>query len=340
MNTPLYRLDKLKKNYGHKAVVDISSFEINKGEILGLMGANGSGKSTLLRHLAFLEEADSGYLEYDGHDASSLGLDKKREVSILLPEPFLLKRSVFENLCYGLKVRGEKEGLLQRANEALELVGLLPKKFLHRSWHELSSGETQRVALASRLILRPKTLLLDEPTNSLDFSGIPQFTNAILHAHKEWGTTVIIASHDLLWLSSIATRKVGLHFGRLMEFLTTNLIVGKWEEKEDGLFFHFDEKQKISLAKGTRIGEKRGVMIDPRSIFACKNPPKDESVVELEGILKESSYLAKTDEISLKISIAHHTFEAIESFQEFIKNPILPSQKVIFWFYKNSIVFP
>ena len=177
----MYELNRIRTLYGEKPVLDIASLSVEEGEILGLVGSNGSGKSTLLRHLAFLEAAQSGTLKYRGFDADSIPLHVRREIGILLPEPYLLKRTVRENLLFGLKIRGTLEDAQSRMNEALELVGLLPKKFLHRAWHELSSGETQRVALASRLVLRPKMLLLDEPTNSLDYSGVPQFTDAILH---------------------------------------------------------------------------------------------------------------------------------------------------------------
>jgi len=341
MKSFVYELQNLRTLYGEKPVLDIHSLKVEEGEILGLVGSNGSGKSTLLRHLAFLEAAQSGKLQYCGLDATSIPLSIRRDISILLPEPYLLKRTVRENLLFGLKVRGEAHNSDQRIHEALELVGLLPKKFMHRAWHELSSGETQRVALASRLVLRPKTLLLDEPTNSLDYSGIPQFTDAILHANREWGTTVIIASHDLLWLSEIATRKIGLHFGRLMDFSTTNLIVGKWREKDDERFFDFDETQSMSLPKSYRIGEKRGVAINPRDIsisltpFECK-----EDLICLTGIIRDVLHLTKTNEISLKIVIGNHVLECIESFEYFERYHFYPSQNVSVSFAKSAIKVP
>ena len=337
----IYNLSQLKTSYGHKPVLDIGSLCVEEGEILGLVGSNGSGKSTLLRHLAFLEAAQSGSLTYCGFDAQAMPLSQKREVSILLPEPYLLKRSVRENLLFGLKVRNETQNIEARLEEALELVGLLPKKFMHRAWHELSSGETQRVALASRLVLHPKTLLLDEPTNSLDYSGIPQFTDAILHANREWGTTIIIASHDLLWLSEIATRKIGLHFGRLMDFSTTNLIVGKWREGEDERFFDFDETQSMSLPKSYRIGEKRGVAINPRDIsisrecFTCK-----ENDVCLQGVIRDVLHITKSNEISIKVVIGEHVLECIESFEYFERYHFYPSQHVYVHFAKEAIKIP
>lgn len=341
MNSTMYELKNLRTMYGEKPVLDIQALQVQEGEILGLVGSNGSGKSTLLRHLSFLEAAQSGTLNYRGFDAKSIPLEVKREIGILLPEPYLLKRSVRENLLFGLSVRGDFEKCDQRIDEALDLVGLLPKKFLHRAWHELSSGETQRVALASRLVLRPKMLLLDEPTNSLDYSGIPQFTDAILHANREWGTTVVIASHDLLWLSEIATRKVGLHFGRIMDFSTTNLIVGKWRESGDERFFDFDETQSMSLPKSYRIGEKRGVAINPRDISVSLEPftCKDDTVC-LKGIIRDVLHITKTNEISLKIIVGNHVLECIESFEYFERYRVYPSQNVYLRFAKSAIKVP
>ena len=338
----MYTLEKLHKTYGHKPVLDIHSLEIFEGEILGLVGANGSGKSTLLRHLAFLEEADSGTLRYKEFSASTIPLHVKREISILLPEPYLLKRSVKENLLFGLKVRNDTHDIENRLNEALELVGLLPQKFLHRAWHELSSGETQRIALASRLILRPKMLLLDEPTNSLDFSGIPQFTHAILHANKEWGTTIVISSHDLGWLSEIATRKIELHFGRLMNFSTSNLIAGKWREVEDMLVFDFDETQSITLPKASRVGKKRGIAINPREISIGRERPSqhDNDTIVLHGAIREIIHLTKSHEMCLRISVGNQMLECIEPFELFEQNPLYPAQMVHLWFSKASIKLP
>ncbi len=339
MNAPIYEIKHLHTDYGQKPVLDIHALEVYEGEILGLVGSNGSGKSTFLRHLAFLEKANSGTLLYKGLNQEHLNLHVKREIGILLPEPYLLKRSVKENLLFGLQVRNDTHNVEKRLDEALELVGLIPKKFLHRAWHELSSGETQRIALASRLILKPKTLLLDEPTNSLDINGIPQFTEAILHANREWGTTIVIASHDLVWLSSIATRKIGLHFGRLMDFSTTNLIVGKWHERGDEIVFFFDETEHIALPKSWRIGEKRGIAINPREITISNEALKDttEDTVYLKGDVKEVLYLPKSDEVSLKITLGNHTLECIESREAFQKSPFYPTQKAYISFPKCSI---
>ena len=340
MNNLLYELKDVHKVQGNKHVLNIKNISIYEGEILGIVGSNGSGKSTLLRHLASLETPDSGEIKYRGFNLSRLPLHLKREITILLPEPYLLKRSVRDNLLFGLNVRGEDRDLERRVDEALNLVGLLPKKFRNRPWHELSSGETQRVAFASRLILRPKTLLLDEPTNSLDISGVPVFTEAILHAYEKWGTTVIIVSHDLDWLSSVATRKIGLHFGRMMEFSTTNLIVGDWREAGEIVEFRFNDTQVLRLPKSWRIGQKRGVAIDPRKIRVFDTPPSCIDGIKLKGVVREILHLTKSDEVSIKISIGHQILESVEPFEDFKSRPFFPSQPIHVCFPQEAVKIP
>ena len=342
MNNLLYELTNVRKVQGNKPVLDVKNIAIYEGEILGLVGSNGSGKSTLLRHLASLETPDSGEIKYRGYNLSELPLHVKREIAILLPEPYLLKRSVRDNLAFGLNARGEKKDLDKQIDEALELVGLLPKKFRNRPWHELSSGETQRVAFASRLILKPKTLLLDEPTNSLDISGVPVFTEAILHAYEKWGTTVIIVSHDLDWLSSIATRKMGLHFGRMMEFSTTNLIVGDWKEIGENIEFRFNETECLRLPKSWRIGKKRGVAIDPRRIQVSDKKPECETDdnIKLQGVVREILHLTKSDEVSIKISIGHQILESVEPYEDFKSRPFFPSQPIHICFPLEAVKIP
>ena len=134
----------------------------------------------------------------------------------MLPqEPYLLKRSVGDNISYGLKIRGA-EGRKGKVADALNRVGLDPVKFSGRSWHQLSGGEAQRVALAARLVLRPKVLLLDEPTASLDKESAARIKMASLAARREWGASLVVVSHDLAWLESVCDNILVLADGRLM----------------------------------------------------------------------------------------------------------------------------
>jgi tungstate transport system ATP-binding protein len=214
MNNSLYHLENLTQVYGDRTVLDVDRLNIEIRTITGLMGPNGSGKSTLMRILAFLEKPASGRMAYQGQSFSGVPLDQRRQVTMLSQEPYLLKRSVQANVSYGLKLRGISDTRHQ-VSWALEKVGLDPTRFSQRSWRELSGGEAQRVALAARLILKPKVLLLDEPTASVDRESSDLILRAALDARNRWGTTLIIISHQLTWLRQIADRILSMDYGRL-----------------------------------------------------------------------------------------------------------------------------
>ena len=202
----LYQCRDLTQRYEGRTVLRLPELNIARGEVLALTGPNGAGKSTLLRLLAFLEEPASGELRFHG----TPGRARRQEVSLLLQEPYLFKTSVFENVVYGLRVRGRRRHLREAAEEAMLAVGFTPgKNMLRRSWKALSGGERQRVALAARLILRPLVLLLDEPTSSVDAASARAIEAAVRQAALA-GTTVVAASHDLDWLACLDARRLEL----------------------------------------------------------------------------------------------------------------------------------
>ena len=132
----------------------------------------------------------------------------------------MLKRSVMENVTYGLKIRGvSREERENKGRKALEMVGLQPEQFLRRRWFELSGGEAQRVSLASRLALSPEVLLLDEPTSSVDSDSAELIKMALERARHNWGTSLIIVSHDDRWLDKVSDRIFRLEKGGLEELI-------------------------------------------------------------------------------------------------------------------------
>ena len=200
---------------------------------MGLAGPNGSGKSTLLRILALLERPTQGRVLFLGQETDFESTSQRREVTLLLQDPYLLKRSVLDNVAYGLRARGDTSGLDKRVAKALEWVGLDPGDFMGRSHKALSGGEAQRVALAARLILRPRVLLMDEPTASVDTASAQLIRRAALRARQERGATLVIASHDRAWLEEVADQTIHFHAGRVTGTGPANLIHGPWQERED-----------------------------------------------------------------------------------------------------------
>ncbi len=217
MSTPLYRLTDIRQIYNDRLALEIPRLDIAQGLITGLAGHNGSGKSTLLRILAFLEHPATGSVHYQGRLCREQDLPGlRREVTLLTQEPYLLKRSVAAIVGYGLKLRG-RAAPPALVHEALHMVGLAPERFAGRSWQELSGGEAQRVALAQRLVLRPRVLLLDEPTASLDRESAERVMAAALTARDAWHTSLVIVSHDHRWLRAVCDRMLQLEFGRLVD---------------------------------------------------------------------------------------------------------------------------
>ena len=145
-----------------------------------------------------------------------------------------MKRSVFNNVAYGLRLRGEGGDVVDRVYEALSLVGLNSEDFARRPWYALSGGETQRVALAARLALKPKVLLLDEPTASVDSASAQLIKEASIRACQDLGTTLIVASHDWQWLYEICDDILHLFRGKISGTGRETIIFSPWQQLEPG----------------------------------------------------------------------------------------------------------
>jgi tungstate transport system ATP-binding protein len=214
LNTPsgdwIYAVQDLEQTYGSRTVLSLDSLRIARGAVTALTGPNGCGKSTLLRILSFLEDPTSGTILFEGKPCSCRSLSVRGEVTMLLQEPYLLKRSVLGNVTYGLRLKKAPGNVVAKAYAALELVGLDPAGFASRAWFELSGGEKQRVSLAARLALEPKVLLLDEPISNVDEASSALIDQATLWAKQKLGATVIVASHDRRWLEKICDAEIQL----------------------------------------------------------------------------------------------------------------------------------
>ncbi len=211
--------------------LNIPELKIERGVAAGLSGPNGSGKSTLMRLMAFLEKPASGRIVFNG------AYEERLRATMLQQDPYLLKRSVYDNVSYGLKVRNDYRDIKKRTAEALERVNLNHNSFMHRKWFELSGGEAKRVALASRLVLKPEALLLDEPVANVDSESSRAIINAVRWMKEEHSTTLVISSHDLTWLNSVTDHIWKLNNGKLAGSGNANLIPGPWTEEKNNLWY-------------------------------------------------------------------------------------------------------
>ena len=223
-STSTFEVHDIRFDYDGIPAIRGLSLEIAKGERIALLGANGSGKSTLLRILDALYFPSAGSVKFQGEtltqeclqrDGFSLSFRRKVALVFQNPDVQLFNPTVFDEVAYGpLQLRWEKEELIRRVEQTLELMGIAHLK--ERPPYRLSGGEKKRVAIASALVLDPEVLLLDEPTATLD----PKSQSQIIDLIQQWkGTdrTVVTATHQLDIVEDIADRVVVLEAGAVSD---------------------------------------------------------------------------------------------------------------------------
>lgn len=279
--TPLYELHDLKQSYRKETLtLDISELSIRSEGITGLVGPNGSGKSTLLKVLSFLMPYDSGTLLYRGEPTAGRESAIRREVTYLLQNSFLLSRSVYENVAFGLKLRRtEPSEVKVRVCESLARVGLDPAEFAARQWYQLSGGEVQRAALAARLALRPRVLLLDEPTANVDESSAQLIMAAAVTEAEEHGTAVIVATHDMPWLYEMSAEIIGLYRGRVTAG-AENILQGGWKPEGSHMIRSFPGGQAV-YAERTEAAAGRAAALDPSDVRIALSRPQQAGSVNI-----------------------------------------------------------
>lgn len=222
---PIIRVENVCKSFKSKngaveAVKNIS-FDIEKGDIYGIIGLSGAGKSTLVRCLNLLERPSSGKVYINGRDLLALSdkeLRKTRQNIGMIFQHFnlLMQSNVIDNVCFPLEIAGiKKKAAKERAFKLLETVGLADKAKAYPS--QLSGGQKQRVAIARVLANNPEILLCDEATSALD----PQTTRSILgllkEINKKYGITIVIITHEMSVVKEICSHVAVLEHGELVE---------------------------------------------------------------------------------------------------------------------------
>jgi ABC-type sugar transport system ATPase subunit len=205
----------LGKSFGRSEVLKDINLDVSESEVLALIGPTGSGKTTLLRMIDLLDQPTTGHVFFKGVDICHLSSKEKlamrRKMAIVFQKPVMFKASVYDNVCYGLKVRGEGEAKAEvlRALKEVDLLG-----YESRDANTLSGGEMQRIALARAIVIKPELLLLDEPTANLDPKSV-QDINSLIKRLSNNGTTVIMASHNMLQCARLADRIVVMANGTI-----------------------------------------------------------------------------------------------------------------------------
>jgi tungstate transport system ATP-binding protein len=211
-----YQLNNINFAYDNAFNLQIDKLQIKSGNISGIIGHNGSGKTTLLKILSFLINPNSGKIKYFDQSVNEKTVSSiKRQTTLLMQETALLNRTIFANVAYGLQIRKDSKEIRNRVIKSLEAVGLRSIDYLSRNIQQLSGGEAKRVALASRIVLRPKVLLLDEPFAHIDKKS-KQLILQTLANLVNTGCTIILSSHNLSDIDLIANNVIELKNGKVL----------------------------------------------------------------------------------------------------------------------------
>lgn len=203
------------KTYEGKPLLDDISFKVDTGETVCLLGASGSGKSTLLRIIAGLEEAESGFVSFNGVDLT-LTPPHLRDFGLVFQDYALFPHlNVYDNVAFGLKMRRLSQNeIAERVANSLEMVNL--SGFENRQVTDLSGGEQQRVALARALATRPRLLMFDEPLGALDRTLREDLLNELRRILHRTNIPAIYVTHDQEEAFAIADRVLILHNGKIV----------------------------------------------------------------------------------------------------------------------------
>lgn len=236
-------ISELSKTFSGQKVLNNLSLEIQKGEVVALIGSSGAGKSTFLRSLNYLEAPDSGRIKIDDfevdfeHISQDQILTLRRKLAMVFQQFNLFgRKTALENVKEGLVVvKGlSDQEATKIAREELAKVGLSDRAN-HYPRH-LSGGQKQRVALARALAMKPEVLLLDEPTSALDPELVGEVEKSIANAAKS-GQTMVLVSHDMSFVAQVADKVLFLDKGRILESGTPEEIMQHPKEERTKEFF-------------------------------------------------------------------------------------------------------
>lgn len=216
-------IKNLKKKYGDFTAVSDINIDLEKGEMVALLGGSGCGKTTILRMIAGFIEPNEGTIEIDGRVMNKIP-SYKRNVGIFFQNYALFPHmTVYDNVAFSLKLKKmPKEEIKQKVEDILSLVKLVGLG--ERYPRELSGGQQQRVALARALVMEPNVLLLDEPLSNLDAKLRVEMQVEIKRIQRHLGLTTIIVTHDQEEAVSLADRIIIMNAGNILQMGTPKYV--------------------------------------------------------------------------------------------------------------------
>lgn len=255
-DTSFLTLDKLSLAYGKTIAVKDLDLEIRKGELLALLGPSGCGKTTTMRSIAGLMTPVGGRISLDGTDITRVAANKRAVGLVFQSYALFPHLTVFENVAFGLKLKGMTGKELEaKVAAGLKSVGL--SAFASRKTPELSGGQQQRVALARSMVMEPKVLLLDEPLSNLDARLRLEMRTELQRVQKESGVTMIFVTHDQVEALALADRIVVMKNGAIEQIGTPEEI---YNQPVSSFVADFVGFENIFAVKGGKLTTENGAV--------------------------------------------------------------------------------
>lgn len=209
----MIKVNKLTKVYGNKRGVRNISFEIENGDILGLLGPNGSGKTTIMKAMLALVNIDSGSVEINGKDIGQDFENIMQSTGALIEAPAIYKDlTAYQNMYLAAKNKEERKDIYNK----LKMVHL--EKYAKDKAGRFSLGMKQRLGLAQAFLGKPELVILDEPVNGMDIEGVVEVRDIIKNMNEEFGTTFIISSHIASEIEKVCNKAAVINEGELIAF--------------------------------------------------------------------------------------------------------------------------
>ena len=327
-------LKNINKRFGNYQASDNVNFQIEKGQLIGLLGASGSGKTTILRMIAGLESPDSGEIFIDGQVVNDIPASKRGIGFVFQNYALFRYMSVYDNIAFGLKVqKADKKYIHERVMELVKLIGLegLEKRYPS----QLSGGQRQRVAFARALAPNPHLLLLDEPFAAIDAKVRQELRSWLKEMIEKLGITSIFVTHDQDEAIEVADEIIITNQGRIEQKGTPMQVYQNPETPYVASFFGQPSlvKDYHCFKSFEQVENVEHAIIRPEFVQVTKKTEVQRFKSSAsEGIVERVAFRGNT--IELAIRVQDHVITARRGLNE---PPVVEGEKVDVFLYRMFV---